>query len=133
MYGGGKVNPTTEQAWKHAAMLTAADIGSRTSPLTSKVTDGQTVTSDLHEAIQLSDVLLRLVRTIDAELCVSGIAEHECVTGSRANQSSRQLRDLPADAARRAKRLKVLSRKAGYMTPADTAAIHQIGIRASLL
>ncbi|MEW2513665.1 hypothetical protein [Streptomyces sp. NPDC046870] len=81
MHGGGKANPITEQAWKHAATLTAADIGSRTSPLTSKVTDGQMVTSDLREAIQLSDVLLRLVRTTDAELCVTGIAEQEFVTG----------------------------------------------------
>ncbi|MGW4948673.1 hypothetical protein [Streptomyces parvulus] len=133
MHGGGRANPITEQAWKYAATLTAADIGSRISPLTSKVTDGQMVTSDLREAIQLSDVLLRVVRTIDAELCVTGIAEQEFVTGWRANQSTRQLRDLPLDAARRAKRLEVLSRKAGYMTPADTAAIQQIGLRAGLL
>ncbi|MFD4220468.1 hypothetical protein [Streptomyces griseus] len=133
MHGGGKANPITEQAWRHAATLTAVDIGSRTSPLTSKVTDGQTVISDLREAIQLSDVLLRVVRTIDAELCVTGVAEHEFVTGWRANQSARQLRDLPVDAARRVRRLESLTRKAGYMTPADTAAIEQIGARASLL
>jgi hypothetical protein len=133
MHGGGTAKPNTVRAWTHASTLKAADIGSRSAPTVSHVVKDAKVKTDIREAIQLSDILLRIVRTIDAELCFTDLAERNFLAGWKANESIRQHRALPGDPTRRDKRLAQLCRKAGYVSPADTSAVHQIALRAGLI
>ncbi|MGW4905419.1 hypothetical protein [Streptomyces sp. NPDC004270] len=133
MHRGGVADQRTETAWRHASTISQTDIGGRSAPILSPVADGYPVKIDIRAAIQLSDVLLRLVTTIDAELCFTELAEKMFVTGWKSNENSLARRELPGDPTRREKRLAQIARKAGYVNPSDVEAVRSIGLRAGLL
>lgn len=133
MHRGGVANDVAEDAWRNASTLTRADIGLRSSPYLTKLTDGMMIKTNIGEAIQLSDVLLRIVSTIDAELCFTDFAEQAFLGDWRAIERLREFRELPADPVRKSRKLISICRKAGYVKPADTDAIYTIGRRAGII
>jgi hypothetical protein len=133
MHRGGIADNLAEDAWRNASTLARSDIGGRSSPALIRLTDGMMVKTNIFEAIQLSDVLLRIVYTLDAELCFTDLAEQTFLTGWQANANARNLRELPANPIKRARRLASICRKAGFVTPSDTEAIYQLGSRAGLI
>ncbi|MFI8322042.1 hypothetical protein [Streptomyces sp. NPDC085529] len=133
MHRGGVANQDAVRAWQNASALTRADIGGRSAPMVTQVVNGAMVGADIRESIQLSDVLLRIVCTIDAELCFTDLGERNFLAGWRGNESNRKFAALPGDPLRREKRLARICRKAGYVSPSDTEAIRRIGYRAGLI
>jgi hypothetical protein len=132
MHRGGVANDAAEAAWYRACTLTRADIGLRSSPYLTRMAEGVSIKTNIFEAIQLSDVLLRIVTTIDAELCFSNPAEKEFINSWRGIEKLKT-RFFPGDEPRKASRMVSACRKAGYVKPEDTEAIYQIGRRAGLV
>jgi hypothetical protein len=133
MHRGGVADTIAENARRQASTLNRSDIGLRSSPDLSTITVGQIVKMNIGQAIQLSDVLLRIVATIDAELCFTSYAEKTFLDGWRSNQRLRDIREVPGDAAKKERALAAYSRKAGFVSPANTDAIYTIGRREGLL
>jgi hypothetical protein len=133
MHRGGIADTVAESAWRQASMLTRSDVGLESSPNLSPITVGQVVKMNIDQAIQLSDVLLRIVATIDAELCFTNYAEKTFVDGWKKNQRLRDIREVPGDPLKKERALASHSRKAGFVTPADTEAIYTIARRERLL
>jgi len=132
MHRGGIADTAAENAWRHASSLSRSDIGLRSSPYLSTITVGQAVKMDIGQAIQLSDMLLRIVATIDAELCFTSYAEKTFLDGWRNNQRLRDIRQIPGDAAKKERTLAAICRKAGFASPANTDVIYTIGRREGL-
>jgi len=133
VHRGGVANDVAEDAWRSASTLTRADIGLRSSPYLTSVKDGMMVKMNIGQAIQLSDLLLRIVSTIDAELCFTDVSEQIFLDDWRGNEGLRQIRELPGDPIRKVRMLVRICRKAGYVSPADTDAIYTIGRRSGLI
>jgi hypothetical protein len=133
MHRGGIANDWAESAWCNASTLTRADIGLRSSPHLTKITEGAMVGTDIHEAIQLSDVLLRIVCTIDAELCFTDLAEHTFLNDCKHIEKVQEFRELPSDPARKARRINSLCVSAEYPSPADTESVYELGRRAGII
>lgn len=128
MHRGGTANDKAEAAWRNASTLTRSDIGGRSSPALTQQTEGMMVRTNIGEAIQLSDILYRLVSTIDAELCYTSLAEQDFLSAWRNNPEwGQKFRQLPGDPVKRSKRIVVLCHSCGYATPADTEPIYQLG------
>jgi hypothetical protein len=133
MHRGGIADLKAQNAWTEAATLTRADTGLRTSPALTRVIDGVPVKTNISEAIQLSDSLLRIVCTIDAELCFTEVAEEIFVSRWRQSEPARRSTFLPADRKLRDKRLGGICRSLGYVSPDDPEAVYQMGRRAALV
>ncbi len=132
MHRGGIANAKAESAWRNVSTITRVDLGTRISPLITPVTDGIMVRTNIGEAIQLSDVLLRIVSTIDAELCWTQLAERTFIGDLRRNPETKRMRELPADPTRKAARIVWFCRMLGYVTPSDTEAIYELAHREHL-
>lgn len=133
MHRSSIADTKAEDAWRTAATLTRADIGGRSTPCVTPITADRPVRTDIGEAIQLSDILLRIVFTIDAELCFTKAAETIFVEDWRSMNDWRNFRQLPSDPANRHLRLCAITRKAGYATPEDSEAIFEIAHRNHLI
>lgn len=132
MHRGGIANHAAEAAWCSASTLTRADIGLRSSPYLTRLTEGAPIKTNIFEAIQLSDALLRIVTTIDAQLCFTNLAEKDFINSWRSNEKIQKIRFFPGDEPRKGNRMASVCRKAGYVKPDDAEAIYQIGRRAGL-
>jgi hypothetical protein len=133
VHRGGIANDKAEEAWRNASTLKNSDIGGRSAPALSIVKEGEIVKTSLYEAIQLSDVLLRIVHTIDAELCFTSVGEQAFLNDWRNNEGARALRTLPAGHDKKAETIKKIVRRMGYLPPADIDAVYELGHRAGLV
>jgi hypothetical protein len=133
VHRGGIADIKAENAWLNASTLKNSDIGGRSAPAISVIKEGESVETSLYEAIQLSDVLLRIVHTIDAELCFTRVGEQAFLNDWQNSEGARALRTFPAGQNRRADRIKKIVRKVGYMPPADTDAVYELGRREGLV
>ncbi|MFF9432103.1 hypothetical protein [Streptomyces sp. NPDC014746] len=133
MHGGGVADKKAEDAWREASKLTRADIGGKSGPILTKVVEGQPIAYTIKEAIQLSDVIIRIVHTIDAELSYSSRAEQYFLDCWKATPDILKLQQLPSDPMRRNKRIAQICRKVGFAAPADPAAAILLGQRAGLV
>ncbi|MCX5602974.1 hypothetical protein OOK29_33055 [Streptomyces phaeochromogenes] len=133
MHGGGLASKVAETAWRNASTLTKVDIGGKADPILTQITEGQSITYTIEEAIQLADVIIRLVHTIDAELSYSSQAEQYFLDAWKASSGILKLQQLPTDTVRRDRRIAKICRKVGFVTPADPAAAITLGKRAGMI
>ena len=133
VHRAGIADAKAETAWRNASTLKHADIGGRSTPALSHIREGGPVKTSLYEAIQLSDVLLRIVHTVDAELCFTVVGEQAFLDDWRNNEGARALRALPAGQSKKAEKIRKIVRRIGYMPPADTDAIYELGHREGLV
>lgn len=133
MHGGGVADKKAEDAWLEASKLTRTDIGGKSGPILTQVIEGQPIIYTIKEAIQLSDVIIRLVHTIDAELSYSSRAEQHFLDCWKATPDILKLQLLPGDPVRRIKRIAQICRKIGFAAPADPAAAILLGQREGMV
>ncbi|TWF73385.1 hypothetical protein [Kitasatospora viridis] len=133
MHGGGVAGKRAEKAWRDVSTLTRADIGGKSGPIITPIVEGQPIAYTIEEAIQLSDVIIRLVHTIDAELSYSSRAEQYFLDSWKATPDILKLQQLPTDPDRRNKRIAQICRKIGFVAPADPAAAMALGRQAGML
>ncbi|MFJ1971859.1 hypothetical protein ACIO93_24630 [Streptomyces sp. NPDC087903] len=133
MHRGGVADSKAEAAWLAASNLTRSDIGGKSTPYLTPIIDGQPIAYPIKEAIQLADVIIRIVHTIDAELSYTNQAELYFIDAWKAKNGALRLQDLPGDSSRREKRIAQICRKVGFVTPADLAAATGVAKRAGLL
>ncbi|MFG3490020.1 hypothetical protein [Streptomyces sp. NPDC047972] len=133
MHSGGKASDRAEAAWLEASKLTKADIGGKVDPILTKVIEGDPITYGIEEAIQLSDVIIRLVHTIDAELMYTSYAEKQFMDTWNATPGALKLRMLPGDPAKRRRRINQICKAVGVLLPDDPEVVVKLGKNARLL
>jgi hypothetical protein len=133
MHRGGVANADNKEAWRQASQISQSDLGGKIGPKVSEPTLGEALKVDLKESIQLADILLRIITTIDSELCYTKVAEEIFVQDWISSRRSPIRISLSNDPVKRSKRLTGACKKAGYVEPADIDAIRKIGIRAGLV
>ncbi|WP_329492954.1 hypothetical protein [Kitasatospora herbaricolor] len=122
---GGTAGDRAVNAWRKASALTAKDIGGKTGPILTMPVKDKPITYPIKEAIQLADVITRLVHTIDAELTGTLFAEqyfYEAWKGNP-NIANLQLQAFPSDPVHQNRKINQICRKAGFLSPADPTAI----------
>lgn len=132
MHRGGVANGIAEAAWREASSLTRNDIGGKRSPVMSKVEDGKQVACMLEESLQLADVIIRIVRTIDAELSATTVAEDAFIRDWVAfPQHTRRV--FPTAEFYRRRKISSCCLKVGYPRPADASHVEKLLKRRGVL
>jgi hypothetical protein len=132
MHRGGIADARAEAAWRNASTLSRADVGMRSTPEVTPAINGSAIDVTFGQAIQLSDVLLRIVGTVDAELCRTEIAARAFMRDlEKLNRGS--FRELPGDANKRSRKLGRACTALGYLKPADVEAVYALGRRSGVI
>jgi hypothetical protein len=127
----GVADAKAETADSVARSLSPLRMGMRDLPEMPQVKDGARVTLSLRGVIGFTDVLLRLVTTIDAEVAVTDAGATELM--QRWRDAYGGLRPLPAVRSRRDGSLRILLNRIGFPNPDDTNAAYVVLRSASLV
>ncbi|WP_328369099.1 hypothetical protein OG800_43025 [Streptomyces sp. NBC_00445] len=133
MHSGGLASDRAAAAWLEVSRLTKADIGGKSDPILTKIVEGDPITYRIEEAIQLADVIIRLVHTVDSELMYTSYAENHFMELWKGTPGVVRLRALPGDPRKRKLRVDQICKALGFLAPNDPEAVVKLGKNASLL
>jgi len=123
VHSNGIATDYTEAAYNSASGLTAADVGMRKPPEIHAAVEGQPVKASFSGVIGLSEVILQIVTTLDAELSSTQVAEEYFLDRWR---QKHRLRTLSNDIVKRNARVKILAAEAGLLRPDPVEPIYQL-------
>lgn len=125
MHNGGKADEKCVAGFQAYSLLSSIDLGVSELPKVNPPTIGLHVTLSLRGVVGFSDVILRLIATLDAELSCTQGAEKEVIAqwNDHFNAPARTKKTrytLPADATKRAKQIRRLIGKIDLPKPLQT-------------
>lgn len=123
LHQGGRAHPSLVQASAQMASVTTAQLGTRAVPEYTPSTLGDRVGLTLRGVVGFSEIVLRIVATVDSELSATQEAEEELLRRWRA---AYPVEYFPANKARRDRRTALQCLKIGLPRPLNPERIYSL-------